>query len=154
MHGVSTKKVEANNKYMGEDYGKKKESSYINYLDAKHLYGLSMIQKLPYKNFKWDDALKGEDIINHKKDNIGYILEVDLERPKELHDLHNDYPMAPEVMNVKADMLSDKIEIYQFLNHKKPTDEKTNTLVLNSMMKKICNPCKNLTILFEARVKT
>ena len=40
--------------------------------------------------------------------------------------------MAPEVMNVKADMLSDKqIEIYEFLNHKKPTDEKTNKLVLN-----------------------
>ena len=46
---VSTKKVEANNKYMGEDYDKKKESSYINYLDANNLYGFSMIQKLPYK---------------------------------------------------------------------------------------------------------
>ena len=40
--------------------------------------------------------------------------------------------MAPEVMNVKADMLSDKqIEICEFLNHIKPTDEKTNKLVLN-----------------------
>ena len=57
---------------------------------------------------------------------------MELEYPKELHDLHNDYPMAPEVMNVKANMLSDKhIEIYEFLNHKKPTDEKTNILVLN-----------------------
>ena len=129
---VSTKKVEANNKYMGEEYDKNKESSYINYFDANNLYGLSMIQKLPYKNLKWDDTLKEEDIINYKNNNIGYILEVDLEYPKELHDLHNDYPMAPEVMNVKADMLSDKqIEIYEFLNHKKPTDEKTNKLVLN-----------------------
>ena len=129
---VSTKKVEANNKHMGEEYDKNKESSYINYFDANNLYGLSMIQKLPYKNLKWDDTLKEEDIINYKNNNIGYILEVDLEYPKELHDLHNDYPMAPEVMNVKADMLSDKqIEIYEFLNHKKPTDEKTNKLVLN-----------------------
>ena len=129
---VSTKKVEANNKYMGEEYDKNKESSYINYFDANNLYGLSMIQKLPYKNLKWDDTLKEEDIINYKNNNIGYILEVDLEYPKELHDLHNDYPMAPEVMNVKADMLSDKqIEIYEFLNHKKPTDEKTNKLILN-----------------------
>ena len=56
---------------------------------------------------------------------------MDLEYPKELHDLHNDYPMAPEVMNVKADMLSDKqIETYDFLNHKTPT-EKPNKLVLN-----------------------
>ena len=129
---VSTKKVEANNKYMGEEYDKDKENSYINYFDANNLYGLSMIQKLPYKNLKWDDTLKEEDIINYKNNNIGYILEVDLEYPKELHDLHNDYPMAPEVMNVKADMLSDKqIEIYEFLNHKKPTDEKTNKLILN-----------------------
>ena len=28
------------------------------------------------------------------------ILEVDLEYPKELHDLHNDYPLAPEQIEV------------------------------------------------------
>ena len=111
---VSTKKVEANNKYMGEDSDKKKESSYINYLDANNLYGSSMIQKLPYKKLKWHDTLKEEDIINYKNNNIRYILEVDLEYPKELHDLHNDYPMAPEVMNAKANMLSDKQ--FEFMN--------------------------------------
>ena len=52
---------------MGEEYDESKESSYINYLDANNLYGLSMIQKLPYKNFKWDDTLKEEDIINYRK---------------------------------------------------------------------------------------
>ena len=67
---VSTKKVEANNKHMGEEYDKNKESSYINYFDANNLYGLSMIQKLPYKNLKWDDTLKEEDIINYKNNNI------------------------------------------------------------------------------------
>ena len=29
-------------------------------------------------------------------DNFGYILEVDLKVPDELHVLHNDYPLAPE----------------------------------------------------------
>ena len=116
---VSTKKVEANNKYMGEDYDETKESSYINYLDANNLYGLSMVQKLPYRNLKWDTKITENDIINYKNGNTGYILEVDLEYPKELHDLHNDYPLAPEVMNVKADMLSDKqVETYEFLNKK------------------------------------
>ena len=97
---IFTKKLEVNNKYMGEEYDESKENSYINYFDANNLYGLNMIQKLLYKNLKWNDILKEKDIINYKNNNIGYILEMDLEYPKELHDLHSDYLMAPEVMNV------------------------------------------------------
>ena len=36
----------------------------------------------------------------------GLILEVDLEYPRELHDLHNDYPAAPEKSKVSKNMLS------------------------------------------------
>ena len=75
----------------------------INYLEANNLYRLSMIQKLPYRNLKWDDKRTEEDIINYDTGRTGYILEVDLEYPKELHDFHNDYPLAPDAMNVKAD---------------------------------------------------
>ena len=133
MTQTTCKKVEANNKYMGSDYEKNKASSYINYLDANNLYGLSMIQKLPYRSLKWDDKITEDDIINYDNGRTGFILEVDLEYPKELHELHNDYPLAPEVMNVKANMLSEKqVEIYKLINgSKEPKDEKTNKLILN-----------------------
>ena len=133
MTQTPCKKVEANNKYMGDDYDKNIESSFRNYLDANNLYGLSMIQKLPCRNLKWDEKITEDDIINYDNGRTGYILEVDLEYPKELHDLHNDYPLAPEVMNVKADMLSEKqVEIYKLTNGgKEPKDEKTRKLILN-----------------------
>ena len=50
--------------------------------------------------------LVGDTIIQKKK-GIGHIYEVDLEYPKELHDLHNDYPCAPEKIKVSDGMLSD-----------------------------------------------
>ena len=46
-----------------------------------------------------------QDELNNWK-NHSCILEVDLEYPKELHDLHNDYPLTPELMEVnKIDLL-------------------------------------------------
>ena len=36
----------------------------------------------------------------------GYILEVDLEYPDEWHELHNDYPLAPEKFEINENMLS------------------------------------------------
>ena len=41
-----------------------------------------------------------------EKSPIGYFLEVDLEYPDELHELHNDYPLAPEKLAVSSNMLS------------------------------------------------
>ena len=36
----------------------------------------------------------------------GHVLEVDLEYPKRLRELHNDYPLAPDKIDIKSEMLS------------------------------------------------
>ena len=64
---------------------------------------------LPYGGFKWLKNVDGLDVaLVSKKSQIGYILEVDLQYPDKLHELHNDYLLAPEklVCKVSYDMLS------------------------------------------------
>ena len=139
MTQCSFKKVEANNKYMNEDYVKSKPSSYISYLDANNLYGLAMCKKLPYDDFKWYYGRMDEKRVMKYSDDddIGYILEVDLDYPKELHDLHKDYPLAPEIMSISENMLSQvQKDIHKYYYGKDASDEKTNKLVLNVMDKK------------------
>ena len=72
-----------------------------------NLYGWAMSGYLSYGGFKWLKNVDGFDVnsINEKSD-TGYFLEVDLEYPDELHELHNDYPLAPEKLAVSYDMLS------------------------------------------------
>ena len=48
------------------------------------------------------------NLAKYKEDNNkGFIAEVDFEYPEELHNLHNDYPLAAEKVKVTEDMLSD-----------------------------------------------
>ena len=70
-------------------------STYIVYLDANNLYGWAMSKPLPTHGFKWMEQRELETWENHS-----CILEVDLEYPKSLHDLHSDYPLAPEQIEV------------------------------------------------------
>ena len=106
---IANRYGKANNKYM-KNYDEKAPSKYIMYLDANNLYGWAMSQYLPTGNFKWlspnqiEKTNLGKYTENSKK---GLILEVDLEYPQELHDLHNDYPLGLEKVKVAKDMLSD-----------------------------------------------
>ena len=67
-----------------------------------------MSQYLPYYGFKW---LNQKEISNFclnstsENSSIGYILEVDLEYPSELHYLYNYYPLAPEKLEITQNML-------------------------------------------------
>ena len=106
MTGVTLEKISDPDKYMFFEQGMRGGVSYINkryskasknvnilYLHMNNLYGCAMRQYLPISNFKW---VKNIHKIEQKLMNInndsstGYVLEVDLEYPKDLHDVHND----------------------------------------------------------------
>ena len=103
---IAKRYARANNKYT-ENYDLKKPSTFVTYLDMTNVYGWAMSEYLPFGEFKW---LKNVDAFNvnsiNEKSEIGYFLEADLEYPDELHELHNDYPLAPEKLAVSSDILS------------------------------------------------
>ena len=66
-----------------------------------------MSKFLPASGFKWIDP-KEVDLNKYtSKSSKGCFLEVDLEYPKELQVLHNDYPLAPDKIEIKREMLSE-----------------------------------------------
>ena len=101
---ISNRYGKANNKYM-KDFNKKKPSKYLTYLDANNLYGAAMSEKMPVHSFKWMTTEEIENLFNNQIVQVWNknpcILEVDLEYPEELHDLHNDYPLCPERVECK-----------------------------------------------------
>ncbi|XP_018406268.1 PREDICTED: uncharacterized protein LOC108782483 [Cyphomyrmex costatus] len=85
----------ANNKYM-QVYDPSEPSSYLMYYDVNNLYGWAMCQPLPYADFAWVDDAQNFDYTAVALDSpTGYILEVDLEYPRRLHDAHADLPFYP-----------------------------------------------------------
>ena len=80
---------------MDKNFNPTEPSKYLQYLDANNLYGWAMSKPLPTKGFKW---MTEDELAAWQKHPC--ILEVDLEYPKELHNLHNDYPLAPERITV------------------------------------------------------
>lgn len=100
---ASHKYGKANNPHT-PDYDTSKPNSYILYLDANSLYPTAMKMKLPYGGFKWatNEWTTEEILALDDEAKRGYIFEVDLEYPQELHDKHNDYPLAPENIDAEA----------------------------------------------------
>ena len=115
---MSSKRFCTANNPMLPTFDAEKPTNYITYLDANNLYGWAMSQPLPTGEFEWVDpeTLRGTGCgvwgsaplrgVGCNPTDKGYIFEVDLEYPKELHDLHNSYPLAPERLKVKKEWLS------------------------------------------------
>jgi len=115
-----------------KEYNPDQPTSFVTYLDANNLYGWAMNQYMPYGGFEWvnPDDFKLENV--RQDSDTGHMLEVDLEYPESLHDLHNDYPFCPEQVFVEDEMLS---------NFSKNIAEKHN-LKNSNYSKLISNFCK------------
>ena len=96
--------------YIDKRYSGASKNVNILYLAMNNLYGCAMTQYLLINDFKWVKSINEiERKLMRIKSNSsnGYVLEVDLECPQELHDVHNDYPLAPEKSNITKEWLSD-----------------------------------------------
>ena len=106
--GVSSimhRHAKANNPYMAE-FDSSKPTVFLSYVDANNLYGGSMRESLPTGGFQWEDPATFDWKALDAEGPRGCALEVDLAYPVGLHDLHSDYPLAPEAIQVDASMLS------------------------------------------------
>ena len=137
---VSCRYSQANNKYMGDKFDINKKSKFITYFDANNLYGWASCQSLPFGNFEWVDpkefcSIDWENL--EKNDEIGYILECDLEYPEYLHELHRDYPLAPIKRKIKQDELSEyQLHLVEDLKRKNLIYRPAKKLILDLYDKK------------------
>lgn len=97
---ASHRYAEANNPDI-ENFDDTKEQSYIMYFDVNNLYGYAMSHALPLDEFCWMDEAEINELTTDKilglpdDDYHGYVFQVDLEYPTDLHDKHNDFPFCP-----------------------------------------------------------
>ena len=103
---ISNRCSKGNNKYL-KSYDSKQESKYIIYSNVNNLYGYAMSKFLPTSGFKWID-LKEFDLNKHTSNSSkGCVLEINLEYPKELHELRNNQPLALDKIESKRKILSE-----------------------------------------------
>ena len=116
--------AKANNKYM-KVYDKNKESSYLKYQDVNNLYGWAISQKLSVNKFEWI-----EDTITsyNEESNEGYFLEVDVQYPEKLHELHNNLPFLPETMKIEKveKLVSNLYDQTEYVIHTRNLKQKLN----------------------------
>ena len=131
----------ANNKYL-DDYDPQEPSSFIIYIDANNLYGAGMMSKLPYGGFRWleTNEIDNLDIKTINSDGeICYILEVDLDYPKHLHDNHSDYPLAVEKKIIIEDQISQVNQEFLKINKEKFRPSTKLVLDLHNKIKYVCS---------------
>ena len=106
LSSVFSSRHEIANNTMLPEFDESKDFSSIIYIDANNLYGGIMLQyPLPLKDFEdfsLDTILQTED-----EGDIGFLVEVDLEYPDELHDKNADHPLVPDKESIDPPELND-----------------------------------------------
>ena len=99
---MSHQHAKANNPVV-PNYNPDDVNSWLLYADANNLYGLAMSSFLATSDFRFltEDEIALFDLSTTRTtDGTGYVLEVDLDYSRELHDHHSDYPLAAEKLKI------------------------------------------------------
>ena len=98
MSSVFSSRQEVANNTMLSEFDESKDVSSIIYIDANNLYGGIMLHyPLPLKDFGLVENIPLDQMLQTEDEgDIGFLDEVDLEYPDELHDNHADYPLEPD----------------------------------------------------------
>ena len=91
---ISKRYRKAKNKYL-TSFDPKKPMKYITYLEKNDLHRCAILNSLPTSGFKWLDHTIFNLAQYDNNSSTGFILETDLEYPRELSKMHNCYPLAP-----------------------------------------------------------
>jgi len=122
----------------------------------QNLYGLSQIGKLPLSDYEWlpkyhTSSFDIDEIdIDGEK---GYILEVDLEYPEELHYHHNDFPLAPDSYKIELDDLSRYSKQCYKISNQNATYKSTKLTSTFLERKKYVVHIKNLKLYLQLGMK-
>ena len=97
---ISNTHRKSKKKYL-KSYRSKQESKHSIYLDTNNLYDYAMSKFFPKKGFEWINPKMLDFNRYNSNSSEGCVLEVDLEYPKELRKLYNDYPLVPDKIEMK-----------------------------------------------------
>jgi hypothetical protein len=90
------------------NYNPNVPDSHLLYYDANNLYGFSMSEPLPVSDYQWVTDLTVDQIMAQDDHaDTGYIVQVDLDYPPDIHTDTCEFPLAPVHDTINPDELSD-----------------------------------------------
>ena len=132
---VSQRHAKANFPEMS-DYRPDLPTSHLLYLDCNSLYTTCQSYPLPVGGFRFltESELADFDVASVPADSeTGFFIECDLQYPDHLHSLHNEYPLAPEHIQIEEEMLSDT---HRFMLEETEVEHVPCTKLVSNLMDK------------------